>query len=141
MRRLLLACSLAAASSVVSAQGHPCDLAITAQTIQSGAPYRLQFCSPVTDNVEAIVGYVDGAAFDLVPIVVKTGPSATGAALYESAPFIQVARGNHVIAAATYNRNGLSGQLQVGTTSAPFSFSAVDDTPRPAAAAIKGVIR
>jgi hypothetical protein len=142
MRRLLLACSLAASSSVVSAQIHPCDQAAPAsQTIQSGSPYRLQFCSPIADGIEAIVGYVDNLAFDLVPVVVVTGPNASGLAWYESAPFIQVARGSHVLSARVYNRNGLTGLLQLGPVSSPFSFSAVDDTPVPAAAVIKGVVR
>ncbi len=137
---LLLAVCLLAGQS--DAQTHPCDQpAPTNATIQSGAPYKAQFCSKQADKIEAVVGFVDGQAFDLLPVTAKTGPSATGLILYESPPFIQVAKGAHVLEVATYNRNLFTGQLQLGPKSPGFPFAADDDTPISAAPAIKGVAK
>lgn len=124
------------------AQTHPCDQPAPAtQTIQSGAPHKVAFCSAQTANVEALVAYVDGQAFDLLAIVAKTAPSASGMVLYESPLFLQVAKGTHVLEAALYNRNQFTNTLQLGAKSAPFSFDAVEDTPLPTAPVIKGVSR
>lgn len=128
--------------SVGLAQTHPCDQpAPTTTVIQSGAPHKISFCSLASDNVEAVVAYVDGQAFDLLAVTARTAPSATGMVLYESPLFLQTTRGEHVLEAATYNRNALTGQLQLGARSLPFGFAAVDNTPLPTAPAIKGVMR
>ena len=126
--------------SSVNAQQHPCDQAPpTTVTISSGAPYRAQFCS--ADNPEALVGYVDGVAHDLVPVLAKTTiPSATGQTLYESNTFIQVAKGQHTLVVRLYNRDG-SGQLQLGEATAPFGFTAVDTIPAAAAPKILNVVK
>lgn len=124
------------------AQTHPCDQpAPSTTTILGGAPHRVQFCLPQSDQPEALLATVDGVATDLVPVTAKTGPSATGQALYESGLFLQVPRGTHVLVLAAYNRDQVTGQLQLGTASAPFTFAAVDDTPRPGAPTVKGVVR
>ena len=123
-------------------QTHPCDQAAPAQvTIQAGAPHKVQFCSPASDNVEAIVGYVDGTAFDMVSITAKTAPNAIGKVLYESAAFIQVPKGAHTLTVRAYNRDGLSGNLQLGAESAPLSFAAADSTPPASAPSIMGVVK
>jgi len=133
---------LVAVASGVSAQTHPCDQPPpTSTTIGSGAPHKVQWCSRQSDLIEALVVYVDGTPFDLLPVTAKTAPSATGDVLYESPGFLQVARGSHVLILAVYNRNQLTGVLQLGVPSLPFPFAAVDDTPLPTAPAIKGVIR
>jgi len=128
--------------ALASAQTHPCDQAApTGTVIQSGAPHKVAFCSPSTDNVQAVVIYVDGQAYDLIAIVPLTAPSGSGFILYETPPLVQVARGDHEVRAATYNRNQLTGQLQVGPQSAPFVFGAVDPTPLTAPPVLKGVSR
>lgn len=126
-----------------SAQTHPCDQAAPATvTIQSGAPHKVQFCAKASDNVEAILGLVDAQPFDLVPIVAKTAtPSATGMTLYESAAFVQVPKGQHTLTVRLYNKNEFTGQNQLGAASAPFVFTAADDTPAPAAPNILNVIK
>jgi hypothetical protein len=98
-------------------------------------------CLPQSANAEAVLAVVDAVPFDLVPITARTGPSATGQALYESGAFVQVSRGQHTLTLRAYNRNALTGQMQLGEASAPFNFSAVDDTPVPAAPKILNVIR
>jgi len=127
----------------VSAQTHPCDVqAPSAQTIASGAPHRAAFCAPAADTPEAAIAWIDGQAVDLIPVTATSAPSATGDVLYETTTrFLQVARGLHVLEMAIYNRNALTGTLQVGAKSAPFSFAAVDETPLPTAPAITGVTR
>jgi hypothetical protein len=138
-----LALLLALVAAVeASAQTHPCDItAPSAQTIASAAPHRALFCQPGSENAEAVIAWVDGQAVDLLPVTAKSAPSTSGLVLYETSLFIQVARGLHVLELSTYNRNALTGQLQVGAKSAPFSFAAVDETPLPTAPAIKGVTR
>lgn len=134
--------SLFLAMALVGGQTHPCDQAPpTTVTIASGAPYKVQFCS--ADSPEAMVGYVDGTAFDMVPVVARTAtPSTTGYTLYESNPFIQVVKGQHQLLVRLYNRNALTGQLQLGDAMpAPFAFTAVDDTPKAAAPKIMGIIK
>jgi hypothetical protein len=114
------------------AQTHPCDQqAPSTQTIQSGAPRFISFCSLATDNVEAAVAYVDGQAYDLLPVTAKTAPSASGYVQYETGTFLQVSRGDHVLEAAAYNRQQLTGLLQLGAKSPPVFFVAVDLTPLP----------
>ncbi len=124
-------------------QTHPCDQAPAATvTIASGAPHKVQLCAKATDNVEALLALVDATAHDLVPLVARTStPSATGLTLYESTPFVQVPRGQHTLTVRLYNKNELTGQMQLGDASAPFAFAAVDDTPAPAAAKILGVVK
>jgi hypothetical protein len=125
-----------------AAQTHPCDQsAPTTVTILSGAPHKVQMCLPQSANAEAVLAVVDAVPFDLVPIVARTGPSATGQVLYESGAFVQVSRGPHTLTLRAYNRNALTGQMQLGDPSLPFDFSAVDDTPVPAAPKILNVIR
>lgn len=130
-------------AATVTAQTHPCDSAApTTQVIQSGAPHKVEFCAKASDNVEAVVMYVDGAAFDLLAVTAKTAPSGAGDVLYETPPFLQVSRGDHTLDAAAYNRNALTGQLQLGPrTPAPFVFAAADPTPLAAAPALKRVVR
>jgi hypothetical protein len=125
-----------------AAQTHPCDQAApTTVTVLSGAPHKVQMCLPQSANAEAVLAVVDAVPFDLVPIVARTGPSATGQVLYESGAFVQVSRGQHTLTLRAYNRNALTGQMQLGEASAPFNFTAVDDTPVPAAPKILNVIR
>jgi hypothetical protein len=124
------------------AQTHPCDQQTTStQVIQSGAPHKVTWCSPASDNLQALVVYVDGQAYDLLAVTPLTAPSASGMVQYESPLFLQVSRGEHTLEAATYNRNQLSGQLQLGPKSGPFVFAAVDVTPLTTAPVIKGVSR
>lgn len=139
---LLVALTVAAWPTAARAQGHPCDApAPGATTIAAALPHKLQFCALASEAIEALIVVLDGTPIDLVPITAKTQPSALGLTLYETTPFLQVARGAHVITAAAYNRNALTGQLQVGAASPPFSFGAVDDTPIPTAPSIRGVAR
>jgi len=125
------------------AQAHPCEQATPPTiTLQSGAPHKVQFCSPVSDAPEAMLATVDATPFDLVPVTARSQPSATGQVLYESGVFLQVAKGNHTLAVALYNRNALTGQLQLGdATPVPLSFAAVDDTPKAAAPKIIGIVK
>lgn len=144
MRKCVVAMAiLLGCANVVSAQTHPCDQPpATNVTILSGAPHKLQFCVPQSDNVEAIIGFVDNAAFDLVAVTVKTAtPNASGLILLESAPFIQVPKGSHQVYAKAYNKNQLTGQLQVGAASIPLPFAAVDETPTAAAPKLLNVIK
>ena len=142
MRRFVLAALLLVASVGLEAQTHPCDQPPPASTtIAAGSPHRVQFCARASDNVEAMLARVDSTPFDLVAVTARTAPSATGQVLYESGQFLQVPRGTHVLTVAAYNRNALTGQLQLGAESAPFTFGAVDETPLPAAPAVKGVVR
>lgn len=129
--------------TAVGAQTHPCDQTPVATiTILSGAPHKLQFCVLQSDNVEALVGFVDTTAFDLVAVTVRTAtPNAGGLILMESAPFIQVPKGQHQVYAKAYNRNALTGQLQFGEASLPLPFSAVDDTPMAAAPKLMNVLK
>ena len=141
-RTIGLVVILVGLASGAHAQTHPCDQPPPASTtIGSGAPHKVQWCSRQSDLIEALVAYVDGAPFDLLPVTAKTAPSATGDVLYESPGFLQVSRGSHVLILAVYNRNQLTGALQLGVPSPPFPFVAVDDTPLPTAPAIKGVVR
>jgi len=125
------------------AQGHPCDAPTPAtMTIASGAPHRLQLCAQLTDAPEAMLVTVDGQNFDLVPITPKSQPSAVGQVVYESGQFLQVPKGNHTLQVALYNRNALTGQMQLGTPMPiPLSFAAVDDTPKAAAPKILNIIK
>ena len=134
---------LASAATPAAAQTHPCDQAAPATvTIVSGAPHKVQFCAKSTDNVEALLGVVDAQPFDLVPIVAKTPtPNATGLTLYESGAFVQVPKGQHTLTLRLYNKNQLTGQMQLGDTSPPFGFIAVDDTPPAAAPKLMNVIK
>jgi hypothetical protein len=142
IRLISLVGLLLLASATATAQTHPCDQAQTPlPTIASGAPHRIQFCQLQSDQPEALIVVVDSQPFDLLPITAKTGPSATGKVLYETTLFLQVSKGTHVLTAATYNRNGLTGALQVGANSPPFTFAAVDDTPKPGAPAVMGISR
>jgi hypothetical protein len=142
VKTLGLSVILIGVASGVSAQTHPCDQPPpVSTTIASGAPHKVQFCLPQSDQPEALLARVDTVATDLVPVTAKTGPSVTGLVLYESAVFLQVSRGSHVLTIAAYNRNQLTGQLQLGAASAPFPFDAVDDTPLPTAPAIKGLVK
>jgi hypothetical protein len=120
---------------------HPCDVTVGEQTIMSGSPHKVQFCSPQTDRVEALVAYVDGVAFDLLAVSAVSGPNATGWVLYDSPFFLQVQRGAHTIEVAAYNRNELTGALQIGPRSDPFAFAAVEPTPLTVAPRIVRVTR
>jgi hypothetical protein len=141
-RWVLLVAALLAIPAVAHGQTHPCDQPPPPQsTIQSSSPHKVQFCLPQTDAPEAILAKVDGQPFDLVAVAAKTGPSTTGKVLYESAPFIQVPKGTHQLEVAAYNRNALTGTLQLGAFSSPLAFAAVDDTPKPAAPEVKGVVK
>lgn len=124
-------------------QTHPCDQAAPATvTILSGSPHKAQFCAVASDNVEALLATVDNTPFDLVPVVAKTAtPSASGLSLYESSPFIQAPRGQHTLTLRLYNKNQFTGQMQLGAASSPFVFTAVDDTPVPAAPKILNVVK
>lgn len=129
-------------ASLSLAQTHPCDQPPPATTtIGSGAPHKASWCSAQGDKIEALLANIDGVPYDLLPVTAKTGPSATGKILYESPLFIQVPRGAHILTLATYNKSTVTGALQLGAVSAPFPFSAVDDTPVPTAPEIKGVSR
>jgi hypothetical protein len=97
------------------------------------------WCQPAADNIEALVVYLDGKAFDLLPISALTGPNAGGWVQYETALFLQVARGDHILEVAAYNRDILTKQLQVGLKTPPFLFAAVDNTPLPSAPVIKRI--
>ena len=144
MRTILFAaCIVALASSTSFAQTHPCDQAPPPQvTISSGAPHRVQFCSPQSDMPEALVAKLNGAQIvDLVPVVAKTAPSATGKVLYESALFLQVSKGTYTLEIALYNKNSVTGEMQLGLYSSPLSFAVVDETPRPSAPEIKNVVK
>jgi len=125
------------------AQAHPCDQSTPPTiTLQSGAPHKVQFCSTLADAPEAMLSTVDATPFDLVPVTPKSQPSATGQVLYESGIFLQVGKGNHTLTLALYNRNALTGQLQLGdATPVPLSFAAVDDTPKAAAPKIIGIVK
>lgn len=126
----------------VDAQSHPCDQPAPATvTIQSGAPHKVQFCSPANDGVEAVLANVDSVPTDLVPVVAKTAASATGLVLFETTLFLQVSRGAHTLTVASYNTNALTGALQLGPASSPFAFTAVDDTPLPIPPSLRGVVR
>ncbi len=123
-------------------QSHPCEQAPPATvTIQSGAPHRVTWCSPLADHIEALVAFVDGTPTEINTVTAKTQASAAGLVLYESPLFLQVAKGAHILRVAAYNRNQFTGQLQLGAQSANFPFDAVEDTPPPTAPAIKGVTR
>jgi hypothetical protein len=141
--RLIIALALALLAVTAFAQTHPCDQPPVATiTLLSGAPHKLQFCVPQSDNVEAVIGFVDTTAFDLVAVTVRTAtPNAGGLILLESAPFIQVPKGQHQVYAKAYNRNALTGELQVGAASLPLPFAAVDDTPPAAAPKLMNVIK
>jgi hypothetical protein len=138
---LVLLCLLI--PTLASAQTHPCDQAPAATvTIVSGAPHKVQFCAKSSDNVEALLGLVDTQPFDLVPLVAKTPtPNAAGLTLYESGAFVQVPKGQHTLTLRLYNKNELTGQMQLGEASAPFGFTAVDDTPLPAAPKVLNVVK
>ncbi len=134
-----MVCLLFAAPALAQ---HPCDQpSPTSVTIQSGAPHKILWCSQASENIEAFVAYVDGQVFDLLPVIARTGPNAGGWVQYETSLFLQVTRGDHVLEAATYNRDLLTKQLQVGLKSPPFFFAAVDTTPLTTAPVIKGVSR
>lgn len=123
------------------AQTHPCDQPPPPQSsISSGAPYRVQFCQPQADQVQAVIAFVDGVAHDLLPVTAKTGPSSTGKVLYETGQFFQVAKGTHSMILASYNRDA-SGALQLGAATAPFTFAAVDAVPLPSVPAIIGILK
>ena len=142
MRTIAVALALLILPVAASAQTHPCDQAPPpTTTVQSGTPQKVQFCSLQSDNIEAMVGYVDGVAQTLQPVTAKTAASSTGKILYETPLFLQVSRGNHVLTVATYNRDSFTGTLQIGALSAPFPFAVVDVTPVPTAPQIKGVTR
>src|SRR5262245_50427721 len=143
MRSILAALVLGLLSaSSDAAQAHPCDQPFPQQqTIASGAPQKLTFCQPLAEKPEALVAWIDGKVFDLLPITAKSAPNALGLVLYETQLFFQVAKGTHTLEAATYNRNAVTGQLQFGARSSPFSFGAEDDTPKPSAPLIVGVTR
>jgi hypothetical protein len=141
MRVLLCALFLLVPVSAM-AQTHPCDQpAPLNPVIQSGAPHKVTFCSPATDNVAAVKVTVDGQAFDSLAATPITGPSLNGQVQYETPAFLQVSRGDHSLTAATYNRDQFTGQLRLGPTSAPFGFAAVDSTPLTTAPRIMGVSR
>jgi hypothetical protein len=142
MRVLLIGMIAAAAvGGTVQAQTHPCDQTIAPDpVIASAAPHKAAFCQPQTDLIEAAIAYVDGVAVDLLAVTPKTGPSATGMVLYETPLFIQVSRGAHILEMASYNRNTFTGELQMGSRSVPFPFSA-DDSPVPAGPTVKGILR
>jgi hypothetical protein len=126
----------------VNAQTHPCDQPAPATvTVQSGAPHKVQFCSPAGDGVEAVLATVDAVPTDLVPVTAKTTASATGLVLFETTLFLQVSRGAHTLTIASYNTNAITGALQLGPASSPFAFTAVDDTPLPTAPSLRGVVR
>lgn len=138
---LVLLCLLGTVRGA-AAQSHPCDTPGPAtQTVAADLPHRLQWCSPAADALEALIAIIDGTPIDLLPVTAKTAPSAVGKVLYESPLFLQVPPGQHVLTAAVYNRDALTGQLQVGLPSAPFSFAAVRNTPKPEPPAILGVAR
>lgn len=143
MRKFLILLCFLVLPATAAAQTHPCDQPPAAQpTIQSGAPYRASFCALQSDKVEAALATVDSTAFDLLPLVLKTPtPSVSGKVLYETASFIQVPKGAHTLTIALYNKNTLTGLMQLGPASPPFPFAADDDTPKPAAAEIKGVVK
>jgi hypothetical protein len=130
-------------SSPASAQTHPCDEPTSSvQTIAAGAPHAVTLCEDQAANIEAVIVWIDGQAVDLQPIAAKSAANAAGLVLYETTQrFVQVAKGLHVVEAAAYNRNKLTGNLQVGAKSDPFSFAADDPTPVPAAPVIKGITR
>jgi hypothetical protein len=129
-------------ATTVAAQTHPCDQPAPATvTIVSGAPHKVQLCLPQTAAAEAILAVIDATPFDLLPITAKTAPSTTGQVLYESGAFLQVAKGSHTLTVRAYNRNQLTGQMQLGDPSPPFSFAAVDDTPVAAAPKVITIIR
>src|SRR6266540_4041878 len=130
-------------SSSALAQTHPCDQPPATNTVvQSGAPYKAQFCESQTAAIEAAVGYVDGVEFSAISILQKTPtPNAAGLVLFETNAFIQVARGSHALAMKTCNRSQFTGVLQCGAQSEPFPFGAADDTPPPPAPAVKGLAR
>ena len=131
------------AGTLVEAQTHPCDQPPPpTTTIASGAPHRVAFCARASDNIEAAVVRVDSQPFDLVPVTPTTQPNATGLRFYTTGNFLQVPRGAHTLTVALYNRNAVTGQLQLGPESSPpFTFAAVDDTPLPAAPDVKGIVR
>jgi hypothetical protein len=138
---LILALVLSLSSSAI-AQEHPCDTnPSVAVTIQSGASYKVGFCTAASDNITAARGFVDGVVFDNLAVTAVSAPSASGQVLYETSAFVRVAKGTHVLEVASYNRNKLTGAVQLGAKSAPFSFSAEDDTPPPGAPAVKGLSR
>jgi hypothetical protein len=135
----LLVCAFAGLEAQTQ---HPCDVAGPSDpTIMSGSPHKLQFCSPQSDHIEAVVAYVDGVAFDLMAVTAVSGPSASGWVLYDTPHFLQVQRGTHNIEAATYNRRELDSTLQLGPRSSPFAFAAAEPTPLTVAPSIRGVVR
>ena len=129
-------------------QTHPCDQVPPAEvTIASGAPHKSQFCSLQSDGVEAVLAILNAGTsgelnFVLVPIAVKTPtPNANGYILLETAPFLQVPRGQHTLTLKAYNTNKLTGLTQLGDPSLPFPFGADEDTPRAAAPKVMGIVR
>lgn len=131
MKGLLVLLMLVAVASLAGAQTHPCDNTAWAEPVlTSGAPYKLQFCAPQSDNIEAAVGFIDGAVFDLLPVTPIGTANTQGLILYETSAFIQVGRGNHLLYLATYNKN-LDGLRQRGDLAGPFGFGAVDPAPPP----------
>jgi len=137
----LTAAIILLASGNLFAQVHPCDAPDVPQVIQSGAPHSVLFCALSADAIEAAAVYVDGQPFDLVPVTAISGVSSTGWVLYESADVVQVAKGSHTVAVATYNRSNFSDQLQLGEKSFPLSFAGDDERPLPHAPVVRGVAR
>jgi hypothetical protein len=130
------------AKILAAAQTHPCDQPPPATvTIASNAPHKVQLCAQQSDAPEALLAVVDSQNYDLLPITERTGASATGLVLYETTLFLQVPRGSHTLTLRLYNRNVLTGQLQLGVAAGPFPFVAADDTPPAAAPKFLGIIR
>ena len=117
--------------SALVAQNHPCDRPeADGQLVEPGAPYALQFCAADADHLEAAIVTLDGVPADLVPLVARSAPSATGEILHEAQLVIRPSRGVHTLTAAGYHRTA-SGELRVGPTSPPFTFTAGDATAAP----------
>lgn len=125
------------------AQTHPCDQAApNAATIQSGAPYKIQFCQPQGDRIESVTVTVDGQVVADRAAVSSIGlPNAQGLLLYETGGILQVARGQHALQLVAFSRSLFTGQLIGGATAGPFGFAAVDETAPPAAPAFKALTR
>lgn len=132
--RTLLAILFVLSTVRVEAQTHPCDTPLWSdQVLTSGAPYKVQFCHPQSERAEAALGTVNGIAFDLLPVTAISSMNATGYVLYETTSFIQVPKGTHQFYIQVYNKNVLTGALQLGALAGPFVFGADDPTPPPSA--------
>lgn len=131
------------AAAPASAQTHPCDGAAPTQvTVNSNGTFAVAFCSPASDQIQALTVYLDGVASDLRAVTQVTNvANAEGEHLYQGPRELQFPVGTHEVTISVWNYDIEGGVAQESPRSAPLALSAIVGNPAPRVPEIRGVVR